>query len=163
MRKTWMLALLVLVATVAFAGDKKDKFKDFRTGKIVKVNTADIQSADYAVTDNRTDPIGGAGQSAGGMGSGGSFSSAPTHYIRYQALIETDTELIQVSRDREASMTPPDLKVDTEIKWKPNGLKSVEVIDGRGKKFDMMVVKRFPKDAPPAPTGNPAGTAPTGK
>lgn len=162
-RSILALVIILLVAASAFAGDKKDKYKDYQTGKIVKVNTADIQSADYGVTDNRTNPIGGANQSSGGMGSGGSFSSAPTHYIRYQALIETETELIQVSKDREVSMTPPELKLNSEIKWKPNGLKQVEVIDSRGKKFDMTVVKRFPKEAPPTAPDTEAGSTPSPK
>src|SRR6266496_2628643 len=85
----YLLALLMMTLAIpAFAGDKKDKKKEFQTGMLVKVNTTDLQSADYGVTDNRTNPIGGANQNAGGMESGGAFSSAPTHYIRYQALIE---------------------------------------------------------------------------
>ena len=163
MRKTFLALLLLLLAIPVFAGDKKDKYKDFKIGKIVKVNTTDLQSSDYAVTDNRTNPIGGANQSAGGMDSGGAFSSAPTHYIRYQALIETDTELIQVSKDREVTMTPPDLKLNSEIKWKPNGNKQVEVVDGHGKKFDMTVVKRFPKEQVTPPMDAPPGSTPTPK
>ncbi len=163
MHKYLVALLLMTLAATAYAGDKKDKNKDFRTGTLVKVNTADVQSADYGVTDNRTNPIGGANQSAGGMESGGAFSSAPTHYIRYQALIETETELIQVSKDREVTMTPPELKVNTEIKWKPNGNKQIEIIDGRGKKFEMLVVKRFPKQTPPPATDSPASSTPTGK
>lgn len=151
MRKlTWVA--IVLISTFGFAkdkdGEKKDKYADWPTARITQLKAQDITSADYKVTDNRVNPI-NSGPARGGMGmAGGAFSSAPAHFIQYNVLLETDTELIHVSRNREVTLSQPDLKVNTDVKWKSQGPKAIELIDGRGKKFEMQIVRRVAKEQP---------------
>lgn len=152
MRKTLLIGTLIFLVVCSALAKDKEKDKDYLAAKLVQVKTQDLQSANYGVTDNRDSPIDASSSKAGmgpGMSSaGGSFSSAPTHFIRYNVVIETETELILVSRDREITFNQPDLKVNTEVKWKQTSPKSVSLIDGKGKKFDMQIVKRVKKDAP---------------
>jgi hypothetical protein len=84
-----------------------------------------------------------AGASSQGM-TGGSFSSAPTHFIIYNILLDTGEETIIAKLSREATARPPDLKAG-EIQWKRSGPKFIEVIDQTGKKFDFEVVNRQKK------------------
>jgi len=152
------LILFVMIAVLAVsAAVAKDK-KEYSPGRLTDYKTQDMQSSNYKVSDNRETPINapqsggmGAGMSAGG----GSFSSAPPHFIRYNLVIETNEETLYLSRDREISLGQPEFKKDMELQWRSEGPKAVEVIDAKGKKFEMKVMKRVKKDAPavaaPAP------------
>jgi hypothetical protein len=148
MRKAILFAMIVVLA--AGAAIAKDK-KEYLTGRLLEVKTQDSQAANYQVTDNRETPInqpGGGNMGPGMSSAGGSFSSAPTHFIRYNLILETDAEILYVSRDREISFNQPELKKDMELKWHPEGPKTIEIIDAKGKKFEMQIVRRVKKDAP---------------
>jgi hypothetical protein len=163
MRKLILLVTLALLAVCAATA--KDK-KEYSSGRLSDFKTQDMQAANYRVSDNRETPI-NAPQSGGmgpGMSSGGgSFSSAPPHFIRYNLAIETDEEVLYVSRDREISLGQPEFKKDMELKWRSEGPKAVEVVDAKGKKFEMQIVRRVKKNAPAVATPAPNAPAPEKK
>ncbi len=145
MRGPLVVALLLTLALPMLAG--KDKNKDWQTGTLVDVKTQDMQSSNYT---NPNEAGGQAHAPAQGDTSrgmvGGSFSSAPTHFIIYNILVETKDEFIWAKLSREVSYRPPELKVGNEIKWRSGGPKFLEIMDQKGKKFEFVVVKRQKKD-----------------
>jgi hypothetical protein len=150
MRKLILLVTIAILA--AGTASAKDK-KEYSPGRLAEFKTQDMQSANYKVSDNRETPINApnsGGMGPGMSGAGGSFSSAPPHFIRYNLVIETSDEILYVSRDREISLGQPEFKQNMELKWCSEGPKAVEVIDAKGKKYEMVVLKRVKKDTPPA-------------
>jgi len=147
-----ILATIVLALSIPmFAGDKS---KDWKIGRVVKVQVQDMQSADYKNSNNSA----GAGKEAMDPGAstggpaGGSFSSAPTRFNRYNVLFETETEAMIISMSKEISFKQPDLKQDAELKYKMQGFSAIEVIDNSGRKMDFKVVKHLPKEGNWKPT-----------
>ena len=153
--KSAVLAVIIFCVSIPlFAGDKN---KDWKIGRVVKVQVQDMQSSDYKNANNSQ----GAGKAALDPGAstggpaGGSFSSAPTHFNRYNVLFETETEAMILSTSREVSFKQPELKVDAELKYKMQGSNAIEIIDGNDKKVEFKIVKHLPKEgnwkpAPPA-------------
>jgi hypothetical protein len=150
--KKIILAIIMLTLSVpVFAGDKN---KDWKIGRVVKVQVQDMQSADYKGSNNTAgagkealDP----GASTGGP-TGGSFSSAPAHFNRYNVLFETESEAMILSMSKEISFRQPDLKQDAELKYKMQGSNAIEIIDSSGRKTDFKVVKHLPKEGNWKPT-----------
>lgn len=150
--KQIILAIIVLTLSIPLlAGDKG---KEWKTGRIVKVQVQDMQSADYKNPHNTA----GAGKEAMDPGAstggpaGGSFSNAPAHFNRYNVLFETETDAMIISMSREISFKQPELKQDAELKYKLQGSSAIEIIDGSGKKVDFKVVKHLPKEGDWKPT-----------
>jgi hypothetical protein len=152
MRKTLIVLALIAIAVPLFA---KDKNKDWQSGKILEVKTQDMQNADYNNPNSATGqghaPIAPGDATRGPTG--GSFSSAPVHFVIYNIALETGEEVILAKLSREASYRPPDLKVGTDVKWKSSGPKFVEIMDSSGKKFEFQVTRR---DKKPEQSATPA-------
>jgi hypothetical protein len=150
--KRIILAIIVLTLSIPLvAGDKN---KDWKTGRVVKIQVQDMQSADYKNSNNSA----GAGKEAMDPGAstggptGGSFSSAPTHFNRYNVLFETETDAMILSTSKEISFRQPDLKQDAELKYKMQGSNAIEIIDSSGRKTDFKVIKHLPKEGNWKPT-----------
>jgi hypothetical protein len=149
MRRILVVLFLILMAVPVFAG--KDKNKDWLTATLVDVKTQDMQSGSYT----NPNEVGGGQPHAPAQGdasrgvAGGSFSSAPTHFIIYNIVLDTADEVIVAKLSREISYRPPDLKIGNEIKWKPAGPKFVEIMDQTGKKFEFQIVRRDKKAEQP--------------
>lgn len=151
MKRIILAIILLTVSIPLFAGDKN---KDWKIGRIVKVQVQDMQSADYKSSNNSAgaglaaiDP----GASTGGP-AGGSLSSAPTHFNRYNVLFETETEALILSASREISFKQPDLKQEAELRYKMQGPNAIELIDSSEKKVELKIVKRLPKEGDWKPT-----------
>jgi hypothetical protein len=147
MRKVVAILSVLIIAFPLLAA--KDKKKDWQMGTLVEVKTQYMQSSAYANPNSSArqsdNPMGAVDPSSSGRGPvGGSFSSAPTHFIIYNILLDTGEEMVIAKLSREATARPPDLKTG-EIKWKRSGPKFIEVMDQAGKKFDFEVVKRQKK------------------
>jgi hypothetical protein len=145
MKRIILAIILLTVSIPLFAGDKN---KDWKIGRIVKVQVQDMQSADYKNSNNSA----GAGRAAIDPGAstggpaGGSLSSAPTHFNRYNVLFETETEALILSASREISFKQPDLKQEAELRYKMQGPNAIELIDSSEKKVEFKIVKRLPKE-----------------
>ncbi len=149
MRKS-LIALLALILTITLQAEKKDKYADWKTGKAANIKSQDMQSDAY-VSQNSRDMTGygavGGGAASGGVG--GSFSSAPAHFIRYSVQFETDENVYLLTLSREVSLRQPDIRNDSEYKFKQQGPKTLEVIDSAGKKFGFTIEKVVKKDKLP--------------
>jgi hypothetical protein len=134
MKRIILAIILLTVSIPLFAGDKN---KDWKIGRIVKVQVQDMQSADYKSSNNSA----GAGRAAIDPGAstggpaGGSLSSAPTHFNRYNVLFETETEALILSASREISFKQPDLKQEAELRYKMQGPNAIELIDSSEKRW----------------------------
>lgn len=138
MKRMVAVLVLMLVALPLFGG--KDKKNEWRPAKLVDVKSQDMQSDRYNRSNN-VDPT--------GRQTGSGFSSAPAHYIVYNIVIETEEEAIWASFSSEVTYRPPDLKIGSEIEFKPSGPKFIELKDAAGKKYEFKVTKREKKE--PAP------------
>lgn len=132
-----------------------DKNKDWKVGRVVKVQVQDMRSAAYR---NSNSDVGGGkvalDASAGSAGAaGGSFSNAPAHFNRYNVLFETATEAMILSTSREISLEQPYLKPDAELKYKMQGPNTIEIIDSKNKKTEFKIVKHLPKEGNWKPSG----------
>jgi hypothetical protein len=144
--KNFVLAVILLTISIpVFAGDKN---KDWKIGRVVRVQDQDMQSADYKSANNSQgankvamDP----GASTGGP-AGGSFSSAPTHFNRYNVLFETETDAMILSMSREISFKQPVLQQEAELRYKIQGKDAIEIIDGDNKKIEFKITKHLPKE-----------------
>lgn len=136
------MSLLILALAIPVLAEK-DKGKDWLKAKLVDVKTQDMQSANanYNNKNNVNDT---------GRMVGGSFSDAPTHFIIYNILIETEQEFVWANLSREISFRPPELKIGTEVEYKPSGPKFIELKDTAGKKYEFKVTKREKKEPAPA-------------
>jgi hypothetical protein len=145
MKKIIPVIMLLIFSTSLIAGDKN---KDWKIGRIVKVQVQDMQSSDYKSSNNTT----GAGRAALDPGAstggpaGGSLSSAPTHFSRYNVLFETETEALILSTSHEISFKQPDLKLEAELRYKFQGSNAIEIIDGSNKNVEFKIVKHLPKE-----------------
>jgi hypothetical protein len=145
MKRVNLAIILLILSNSLFAGDKN---KDWKIGRIVKVQVQDMQSSDYKSSNNTV----GAGRAALDPGAstggpaGGSLSSAPTHFSRYNVLFETETEALILSTSREISFKQPDLKQEVELRYKFQGPNAIEIIDGSNKNVEFKIVKRLPKE-----------------
>jgi hypothetical protein len=134
MKRIILAIILLTVSIPLFAGDKN---KDWKIGRIVKVQVQDMQSGDYKSSNNSA----GAGRAAIDPGAstggpaGGSLSSAPTHFNRYNVLFETETEALILSASREISFKQPDLKQEAELRYKMQGPNAIELIDSSEKRW----------------------------
>lgn len=151
MRKS-LIAVLALILALSLQAEKKDKYADWKTGKAAAIKTQDMQSDAY-VSQNARDMTGygavGGGAASGGVG--GSFSSAPAHFIRYNLEFETEEFVYLLSLSREVSLRQPDIRAGNDYRFKLQGPKIVEVIDTAGKKFGFTIVKSMKKNGvPPA-------------
>jgi hypothetical protein len=150
MKKVLVLLVLFAVAIPVFAGKKKKE--DWQTGKLVDVKTQDMQAGNYTNPNSLTGVDGRPQSAAPGDASrgpvGGSFSSAPTHFIIYHILLETPDEFIYASLSREVGYRPPDLKIGKDIQWKSSGPKFIDVKDSSGKKFQFKIDRQEKKQEP---------------
>jgi hypothetical protein len=134
MKRIILAIILLTVSIPLFAGDKN---KDWKIGRIVKLQVQDMQSAGYKSSNNSA----GAGRAAIDPGAstggpaGGSLSSAPTHFNRYNVLFETETEALILSASREISFKQPDLKQEAELRYKMQGPNAIELIDSSEKRW----------------------------
>lgn len=152
MRKL-LLILLALSVTLSIAAEKKDKYKDWKTGKVAAIKTQDMQSSSYTNPNGRDMTGNGAilpGASNAGS-AGGSFSSAPAHFIVYNVGFETDEASYYLTLSREVTLRQPDLRAESEYKFKQQGPKFVDLVDNTGRKFEFTIVKMVKKEAA-APT-----------
>ncbi len=145
MRKFILIALVLSMCVPLLARKKKDVGKDWPSAKVLDVKTQDLTSASYSPTDNRATSM--SGQQMTPISNGGAFTSAPTHFIRYNVVLDAGDELLYITRDREVTFDQPELKIGSEIKWKSQGPKAVDIIDGKGKRMEFQWVKRVKKDS----------------
>jgi hypothetical protein len=158
MRRIILIAILLSLSLPAFAG--KDKDKEFKTGKIVDLQTQDQQASNYNDPRFNTTTSTNPGMSNSGMSaSGGSFSSAPAHFVNINVLLETPDEMIWLKGSWEASYAQPELKNLSDVQYRLQGPKFVELIDVRKHKYEFQVVKRLAKPKTPAPATQPAPPA----
>jgi hypothetical protein len=149
MRNLVSLALLVLMTlSVAVAKDKKE----YLSARLMDVRTQKMQSSDFASNDSINKKNGGI---MGPMSAtGGSFNNQQ-QMIRYSIILTTDRELMYLSCDRDAASLQPVLKIDEYVKFRAVNDDKIEIVDLKGKKFDLEVLRRVTKDAPtlkaPAP------------
>ena len=133
-----LLAVIIFLAIAVPLMAEKDKSKEWLTAKLQAVQTQDMQSGSYNNASNVNDT---------GRMVGGSFSNAPTHFVIYNIVIETEEEVIRASLSREISYRPPDLRIGSDIQYKLSGPKFIEVKDAAGKKYEFKVTKREKKQA----------------
>ncbi len=146
MKKLALLSLLLLLCLPLLA-QKKEKDKDWKTGKIVEVKVQDMQAENYK-NPNSIDKTGQGAVDAGSTGvSGGSFTSAPAHFVTYNLLFETDDEFFYLRLSREVSFKQPDLKIGSIVKYKRQGPKSMEVYDSLDRKYEYQIIKHDKKSA----------------
>jgi hypothetical protein len=148
MRK-FLLILFALAVTVSISAEKKDKFKDWKTGKVAVIKTQDMQSSSYSNPNGKDMTGNGAilpGASNAGS-AGGSFSSAPAHFIVYNVGFETEEASYFLTLSREVTLRQPELKAESEYKFKQQGPKFVEIVDNTGRKFEFTIVRMAKKEA----------------
>lgn len=147
MRKSLIL-MLALLFTVSIQAEKKDKYADWKSGKVANIKSQDMQSDQY-VSQNSRDMTGygAVGGGVGSGGAGGSFSNAPAHFVLYNLSFESDENVYFLTLSREVSLRQPDIRAESEYKFKQQGPKTLELIDSAGKKFGFTIVKVLKKDA----------------
>lgn len=153
MRKL-LLVLIALAITVSISAEKKDKYKDWKTGKVAAIKTQDMQSSSYSNPAGQDMTGHGAilpGASNAGS-AGGSFSSAPAHFILYNVDFQTEDASYFLRISREITLRQPDLKAEGEYKFKQQGPKFVEIVDSTGRKFEFSIVKMVKKEPTPPAT-----------
>ncbi len=153
MRKVLLILIALAVTLSAFAKEKKDKYKDWKTGTVAVIKTQDMQSSSYSNPAGQDMTGHGAilpGASNAGS-SGGSFSSAPAHFILYNVGFETDEASYFLTLSREVSLRQPELKAEGQYKYRQQGPKFVELVDNTGRKFEFTIVRMEKKTPAAAP------------
>lgn len=135
MRKAISIALLTLMITAAAVA--KDK-RQYLTGRLMDVRTQEISAAETKKPESR--------ESLATVRLGA--ASTPTMLTRYSLILSTDAEIFYLSLDRLAHDYQPDLKIDMETKFRALDADNAELIDGKGKKFTVEILRRVTRNAP---------------
>lgn len=146
LREVVLIMALITLCLPLYAG-KNDKDKEFKTGKILQVQTAQAATPPRGYiepTDVGHNPYSGVDT--------GSRSTLPaSHFVNYAVLLDTGEETITLKGSFEDSQSQPDIKGIGEVQYRLRGSERVQVLDRHKRKFDFTVVKRDPKpNAAPA-------------
>ncbi len=140
-RDVFLVALIAVLSLPLFAG-KGDK--EYKTGKIQNFKVDRVTGA-YG------EPIVSAGYDPYAATGVGSYSTTPVPKKKYSLQIDTGDEIIALHLILDSTAHLPELQDNTDIQYRIEGAKYVQILDSHKRKFDFKVVSREPKSKPVEP------------